>query len=370
MKKIYILGIILAIVVLGALVLNSTTGLFSLSNPGEIKIGVVATITGVGAYSGQQELRGLQLAQDEINANGGINGKQIKLIIEDSKTDAKEAVLAVNKLINVDNVKYIIGDSWSTTTNNIVSITNENNVILFSPVAILDSLSKDDYFFRNIPNINSMMSPLAKYIYDQNVRTVVILRQDTPFGLEHANDFKSEFEQLGGKIVLEEKFSLTETDFKTEIAKIRELNPDAIFNLHATGPMIGVLAKQLKENNIGALMFGSFGSENGKLIQEYGNEVNNLIYPYPYVLNEDNNNYFQKYNELPDSIAANSYDGLMILVKAIEKGNSVDDVKQILLATQNYNGLSGQTSFDANGDVIKPIIIKQIKDGTFIQLNN
>lgn len=379
MKKIFILGIILAIVVVGVLVLNATTGLFSLSNPGEIKIGVIATITGVGAYNGQQEIRGLQLAQDEINANGGINGKRINLIIEDSQVNNETVTKAINKLIGVDNVKYVIGDSWSSTTETIVPITNKNKVILISPITTLDSLSKEDYFFRTISTTKEMMLLLAKYAYyDMNVKTVGVLRQDTPFGLEHSNDFKIEFEKLSGRIVGEESFQLNDSDLRTEITKIKDKNPDAIFNLHATGPMLGLLMKQAEELGIKTKWLGSWGSENGKLMKEYGSIVNGLTYAYPFELNLNNSKtkkfvdaYKLKYNELPDLTVANSYDSLYLVAKTISLcGNNTDCAKTQLENTKNFDGVSGNITFNKNGDVVKSIIIKQAQDGKFIKVSN
>lgn len=379
MKTRYILGIVLAIVVLGAVVLNTTTGLFSLSKNDTINIGVVATITGVGSYQGQQELRGLQLAVDEINANNRINGKKVNLIIEDSQVNNEVATKAINKLIEVDKVKYVIGDSWSSTTEVIVPIINKNKIILISPITTLDALSKEDYFFRTIPTTKEMMNLLANYAYnDMNIRTLGILRQNTLFGFEHSTDFKIVFEKLGGKIIGDESFALTDNDLRAEITKIKDMNPDAIFNLHATGPMLGLLMKQAQELGVNVKWIGSWGSENGKLVKEYGSIVNDLTYAYPFELDLSNvktkkfvDSYEQKYNELPDLTVASSYDSLYLIVKAIELcNNNTDCAKQQLENTKNFDGVSGNIAFDKNGDVIKPIIIKEIKDGKFVKVSN
>lgn len=344
-----------------------------------IKVGVIATLTGVGAYQGQQELRGLELARDEINSNGGVDGKQIEFIVEDSKADPKEAVRVFQKLISIDNVTFIIGDSWSSTTVALVPLANENNVILISPLALLNELSRDDYFFRTIPAVQSMMEPLARHAYESlKSRRVGILRQQTPFGVEHAQYFKAVFEKLGGVVVGEESFPLSQTDVRTEITKLKSSNPDTILNLHGTGPILGNLMKQAKELGVEAQWISSFGAQNIPLVNEFSETIDGLAYPYPYDGDSDmesvktfNERYQKQFNELPDMTAANSYDALMVLTKTIENtGENPTNVKNGLLSVKNYSGASGEFSFDPNGDVKKPIIIKQIQSGKFVKVSD
>ncbi len=360
------------------LVIGAALAVFPEKQKGAIKIGVVATLTGVGAYQGQQELRGLELARDEINSKGGIKGKQVKLFVEDSKADPKEAVRVFQKLISVDGVKFVIGDSWSSTTVALVPLANENKVLLISPLALLNELSADDYFFRTIPAVQKMMETLAQHAYGSlESRSVGILRQQTPFGVEHTKYFKEEFEKLGGIVVGEESFPLSQTDVRAEITKLKSTNPDTVLNLHGTGPILGNLMKQAKELGLDVNWISSFGAQNIPLVKEFGTVVEGLIYPYPFdsdanikSIQNFNNQYQERFNELPDMVAANSYDALMVLAQAINNaGEDTFKVKQRLLKTKDHNGASGEFSFDQNGDVEKPIIIKQIHDGKFVKVS-
>ena len=133
------------------------------SQQDNLKLGVVGTLSGFGSFYGQQELRGVELAVDEINAEGGINNKKIELTVEDSASNPTTSVSVIQKLINVDKTSFVIGDSWTSTTVNMFPITNENKVILISPIASLDELSEDDFYFRTVPTIRDMMKPLAEY---------------------------------------------------------------------------------------------------------------------------------------------------------------------------------------------------------------
>lgn len=370
--KIIAILVVLALIVWGL----SSLGGKPVTETGPIKIGVVVSQTGVGAYQAEQSLRGLNLAAEEINSAGGIDGRKVELTIEDSKTAPASAVAAVKKLIEIDGVKVIIGDSWNSTTEAMVPVTNQSKVILISPIASLDSLSADDYFFRTIPNTNDMIVPLADYAARTGIKKVAILRQNTPFGIEHAADFKAAFEKNGGSIVSEEGFELTTTDYRSQITKAKASNPDAIFDLAATGPSTGLLIKQAKDLGVNVKWLGSYGSENGALVKEYGPTIEGLTYPYPY--NAQSNDvtvksfvdaYKQKYQETPDFGAANSYDALQVIATAIKEAGADDTakIKSALLGIRDFAGASGTLSFDRNGDVKKPIMIKQIKNSQFVE---
>ncbi len=342
-----------------------------------IKIGVIATLTGPGAFQGQQEVRGLEICRDEINASGGVNGKQIELIIEDSKTDPATGVSAFKKLTEIDGVQFVIGDSWTSATTPLIPLANQQKVVLISPIALLDSMSQDDYFFRTIPPVSKMMTPLAQYAYnDLNLRRVGILLQENQFGVEHADDFSREFERLGGELVGIESFEMTSTDVRSEILKIKEKQPDGILNLHATGPMMGLLVKQAIELDVNVVWLGSFGAENQPLVDQYGRIIDGMVYPYAYDANDSSKSvqqfvseYKKRFDGTPDITAANAYDALKVLAFAIQStGENPSAVKTFFPSIQEFEGGSGVLSFDQNGDVQKPILIKRVQNQSFVVL--
>jgi len=132
-KKLTIVIVILIIAIIGITIVELTITGNNIESKSEVmKIGVIGTLTGVGSFHGQQEIRGVEIALDEINSNGGINGKKIKLIIEDSPGNPEKAVSAFKKLTEINKVDFIIGDSWSSTTVVIVPIANEKKILLIS----------------------------------------------------------------------------------------------------------------------------------------------------------------------------------------------------------------------------------------------
>lgn len=343
----------------------------------EIRIGVVGSFSGMGAYFGEQERRGVELAAEEINQNGGINGKRVKLFFEDDSTKDVQAVTALKKLVEVDQVHYVIGGSWNSTTAAMVPVANEKEVILISPVSVLSALSADDYFFRTVSSTQDMMVRLARYARDANIQTVSILATNTAFGLEHVQTFENEFERLGGLIVSKEMVVFDQPSVKTELAKIKSSNPDAILNLYSSGPPIGLPMKEAKELGIKTKWLTSFGGESQPLITEYGSIVEGMVYVYPYDSNDSSpaiqqfvQLYREKYQSIPDFSVVGAYDAMKLLAWAIEQsGDDAQKVKSFLTQVKNYSGASGLVSFDQNGDVKKEIIIKQIQNGSFVGIN-
>lgn len=377
MKATKTIGILLVLALIAWGLLSLGGGNKQVASTEPIKIGVVVSQTGVGSYVGEQSLRGLNLAVDSINSAGGINGRKIELIVEDSKAAPATAVTVLKKLTDIDGVKIVIGDSWNSTTEAMVPVANSSKTLLISPVASLDSLSADDYFFRTIPVTNDMIVPLAEFAVKAGIKKVAILRQNTPFGIEHATDFKKAFEQAGGIIVSEESFDLTTTDYRSQITKVKASNPEAIFDLAATGPSTGLLIKQAKDLGVDVKWFGSYGSENGALVKEYGLVIEGLTYPYPYNGQSDDAAvktfvaaYSQKYDQTPDFVVANSYDALQVVASAIKQvgADDVSKIKSALLGIRDFHGASGVLSLDQNGDVKKPIMIKQIIGGQFVEV--
>jgi branched-chain amino acid transport system substrate-binding protein len=376
-KKILSLGaIIVAIILVISVGAINQTGFFIVENDETIKIGVVGGFTGLGAYYAQQEQRGVELAVEEINSLGGIKGKKIVTIYEDSEINDAKAVTAIRKLISVDKVNFVIGDSWNATSMAMEPIATENDVILISGVTILTNMSKDDMFFRTVPTIRNLMSELAEYSYESGVRRVGIIKNQFAFGEEHAIEFKKRFIELGGEIVAEEQVLHTQQDMKTELLRIKANNPDGLLNLHTSGAMLGLLAKQAKEMGLDIQLISTFSTENHQIKLDYADVMNGTLYPYTFDTTSELDsiqsfitNYTNKYGEMPDFTAANSYDAMKLIAQAIsEIGTNPLEVKKYFLTLTNYEGGSGLISFNSLGDSEREVIIKQFSEGEFVKV--
>jgi branched-chain amino acid transport system substrate-binding protein len=378
-KRILIPLVLLVILIIGVSIYVGMLKSPAINSNEPIKIGVIGTMSGFAAYFGENQLKGLELAKEAINENGGINGQLVELIVEDSQASPLKSLTAAKKLVEVDQVKYIIGDSWSSTVPSFLPITNQSEIIVISPVASLNDLSVDDYFFRTVPKTQMMMKNLASYAYyGLGARKVGIMQLSNEFGHENAAAFTTEFEALGGEIVGHEIFPSDRTDLKSELIKIKVKNPDTIFNIQS-GALLGLMMKQSKELGIEVNWIASYGAENATLIKEYPKISSGLIYPFFYDINSSEpgisefaSAYEKKYNETPNYINAGAYDALNILAKVIAENPDQDAqaIKKALLEVENYQGGSGLISFDSNGDVNKDIFIKQIQESEFVKIED
>lgn len=224
-----------------------------------------------------------------------------------------------------------------------------------------------------------MMDRLAEYAYDHmGVRRLGFMQQQSPYGVEHRDDFSYSFVALGGEVVDVEMFDIRQQDLTTELTKLRAAAPDTIFNLHASGPSLGDLMEQARKLGIDVRWLAAYSAQNQPLVDQFKDVVDGLVYTYPYdnqtelaSVHEFIQMYEDKYGEEPELTAANAYDSLMLLAAAIEEvGEDPLKVKEYLLNVQDYHGASGILSFDENGDVEKPIIIKQIQNGKFVRVSN
>jgi branched-chain amino acid transport system substrate-binding protein len=179
---------------------------------------------------------------------------------------------------------------------------------------------------------------------------------------------------MGGEIDAIESFEVEATDFRTQLRKITLSNPKAIFIVGAS-KHVGMIVKQAKELGIKTQFIASSPVEGEEVLTIAGELANGIIYPYPYDIESEDKNqeafrikYKEKYKMLPEMLAANAFDALMIVAEMIDKyGYNVEKIKDGLYKIKNYHGASGVLSFDKNGDVHKPIIIKKIENGRFVR---
>lgn len=368
-KKIWLVVGIIVVVIVGFGLFNSKV------KTGEIKIGVIASLTGPGAYFGEQLVNGLQIALADINTKGGIDGQKVSLVIEDSKTDNTTALTVAKKLIDIDGVKVIIGDSWNGTTLTILPYTTEKKVIMISPNSSLDAFTKDDYMFRLIPTTADLVKPLATYLKNSGVKTVAFARVTAAFTQEHYTDFKTEFEKLGGSVVADEQFASPGLDVRSELTRIKPKNPDVIFDIHNSGPSIGLLIAQANQLGIKTQYVSTWAAENGALLKQYPKEIEGIIYPFMY--NESDSSTSKNFadkvrasGKTADFFIASGYDILNVVATAINEAGATDTdkIKQALLGIKDFDGASGKFGFDQNGDVTRNIFMKTVKDGAFTKI--
>lgn len=344
------------------------------SNSKDIVIGVIAPITGDVATFGQSTKQAMELATKQINAKGGINGKQVVLKIEDDKNDPVEAANAALKLINQDKVNAIIGSVSSKTTLAAAPITQKNKIPLITSTATNEKVTQvGDFVYRACFIDPFQGQVMAKFAYENLKKTKAAVLYDVgnDYSKGLAESFKSNFTKLGGTITTYETYAKGDQDFNAQLTKIKAANPDVIF-LPDYYNTVGLIAKQARAQGINATLLGGDGWDSDDLVKIGGTAVEGAYFSNHY--SPDNKTpeasafidaYKQAYNAVPDALAALAYDAGNILFDAIKRANSQDGAAIIdaLSKTKDFQAVSGKINFDANRNPIKSAAIITIKDG-------
>ena len=173
------------------------------------RIGVMESVTGVGETYGNVASHAKQMAADEINAAGGVNGRMLELIIEDSKCNAQDAIAAFRKLTDVDRVKIILGTSCSGAMLGVAPLAEEDGIVLFSGLASNpDIANAGDYIFRTQISDVEVGVSTGNVLWSDGIRTVATITEETDYAEGVRRTSAEQFEKLGGVVVAEERFSI------------------------------------------------------------------------------------------------------------------------------------------------------------------
>ncbi len=345
--------------------------------PEEIKIGAILPLTGEAAKYGDAAKKGIDLAIEEINSAGGIKGKKVQAVYEDSQGDPKLGVAAMHKLVTVDKVSTAIGDLFSSVTLAIAPLANKNKIVLLSPASSSPKITDaGDYIFRNCPSDVYEGSIMANYAYNKlGYRNVVLLYINNEYGVGIKDVFKKNFSEKGGVVVAEETFDQNATDFRSQLTKIKKATSEAIYLVGYKE--MGYILKQAKEIGIRTQFLSTVMFEDPEILKIAKNAAEGVIYSASAFDPKSENTVIQnfvksfeeKYNQVPDIFAGLSYDATKIMSIAITQGGySGEGIKTAMYNVKNYPGVAGETSFDANGDAILSPIIKQVKNGKFVPI--
>ncbi len=341
-----------------------------------IKIGVINGMTGKVATYGQKVFVGLTIAEEEINQNNLAGNKKIKLIYEDTRGNAQNAINAFNKLKNIDKVSAIIGPLVSENVLTVGPLAEKEKTLLFVTVSGADDI-KDlgDYVFRNRASALGLSSYFADYLYNnENVKEIAILYMNSGNGITYKEGFTQEFENIGGKIITTETYERGEKEFKTTILKLKNNNVKHVF-IAGYAEEIAAIYKQSAELGFEPHFYSNVGVESDDFVKLTGELSDGTLFCTESVdlknANNKTKNFVEKYKSRtgkePDFFALNSYDALMLIVEAGNKyGFTSDGIKKGLYEIKDYEGVSGKMSFDENGEVIKDFAVKQIRDGKFV----
>ncbi len=339
-----------------------------------IKIGLVGPFSGKAAAFGEFMNRGLALTSTTMNA---AEFSAMQIIKADDMCDGKTAVSAVQKLIEVDHVNYIIGPLCNAATLSTEKLFEDNKVISISIGLPSNQIANmGPYHFAFSPEIEFLMKRLAGYVNERGLKNIAIIHTVSPMEEENYSTFRKHFTAGGGTILSDQSIVKGQSDFRDTLAKVKAAKPDAIM-ISVYGPDLVVLLKQMADLKLSSLpRFGIHALQTPDL-KDVMNIAEGIIYPYP----SDNNViasaadyatlYQSKYGTSPDMSSINVYDSLNILNTAIKECgySNKDCVREKLANLKDYEGANGNLTVDARGvGTYKEIMLKTIKDGKFVKL--
>jgi len=371
MKKVWIIvGIVVVAALAFVLIVTQTK-----KDPNEIKIGAILPLTGGAGKYGEDAKGGIELSVEQKNAKGGINGKPIKVIFEDDQSNPQQTVSAFRKLTSIHQLPVIIGGMTSSSALAIAPIAEHDKVVLFSPSASAPVLSMaGDYIFRN--ELSDAYGGVAQAELTWNklgIKKVAIIFINNDYGVGVKDAFLKTFTGLGGDVPVLESFEPDAQDFRAQLTRIKQKLPEAIFIIAYKEAIL--ILRQIKELGIKAKLLSTPVFEDKEIIEKAGKAAEGVIYVYyggfePKSMDEHIRKFVEafriKYNRDPGYYGALGYDAMNIVLLAIEKaGIQSVDIKNGLYQIKDFPGVTGKTTFDSNGDVTKPVILKIVKDGKF-----
>jgi len=352
---------------------NNASQTPQMKDTGPIKIGFIGPLSGDVANIGQNMRAAIEVARDDINKNGGIQGRSVDVMFEDGQCGAKEATNAANKLIRIDDVVALM-TVCSDETLAVAATAEENKVVLISPASTNPKITDaGDYIFRIIPSDSYQGKFVANYVFNTwGKRKIAILyNSDKDWSIGVKNVFKKQFLSLGGAIVAEESSATIDRDLKTQITKIRQANPELIyFPSFVDSGIIGI--KQIREAGITIPIFGGDVWDDTTMPQKLGKNIYSIKFtrtanrklPQSFV---DAMKTITKTDQI-NSYAPRAYDAMQILAQVMNKvGTNTEQIKNELYNVQNYEGIADTYSFDANGDMSNANYeIKEFMNGQII----
>ncbi len=338
----------------------------------EIKIGFIGPLTGDYANYGSLCKQAVEMAIEEQNAKGGINGVTVKLYAEDSEGDPQKALAAMEKLSSSDKVCAIVGSILTGETFSVAERAQQEGIVMITPSASHKDITlTGDYIYRTTPSDGLQGVVAGKYfsqVLGYKKLAVLYAKNDYSQGLYES--MSESFEAEGGTIVATETFMVGDKDFKTQLTKLKNTDAEAIYIPDYTAEMAQILeqASQLKVDK-------PFLSGDGFLSEEIytlaGQYTDGVIYTASAQVEESSaakefkEKYAAKYGIGPDSFATNSYDATNILMSVIAKvGTDRKAIKEGMKEVKDFVGVNGIINFDENGDLVAYQGIYEVEGST------
>ena len=351
------------ILALAVIACGGGEGSISESESSPFQIGVMESLTGPGETYGTVAVQAKQMAADEINAAGGINGRMLELVIEDSKCSAQDAIAAYHKLTDVDGMKIILGTSCSGAMLGVAPLAEEDGVVLFSGLASNpDIANAGDYIFRTqISDIEVGIST-GNVLWADGVRRLATITEGTDYAEGVRRTSVAQFEENGGEVVAEERYASDVTDFRSQLTKLLAVTPDALHLAPQSEFAAGAIVKQARELGYRGPIYGETITVGTTALDIAGDAATGLkaITAAADPDNEKSQEVLANFRERYDYVTlpwhlGSAYDDVYIAAECLKQTNddqSADGFRDCLYGITWSGAIGYNYSFDENGEVV------------------
>jgi len=341
-----------------------------------VKIGAFLSLTGSTAAYGISSLNAIKLATDEVNRAGGIDGKQVELVVEDDHSNTQEVPAIVTKLIKEDKVDALLAEPVSTRAMAAAPIAQQNQVVMISSASVKPELTmQGDHIFRACFISSTEGEAIAEFARNKlkAEKAAIILDEKNDYAVVLAGFFSEAFKKLGGQVVEQQKYEANENELPKQMQAIKEAALDLIFapGFYTTAPMV---AREVKRSAIKAILIGSDGWDSPSLLEGGSESFEGVYFANHFWAGSQDPlvakfvaDYRVRHGVETDSAAATAYDAARMLFDAFKRGKSTDKfaVRKALAETKDFAGVTGKITLDTNRNAHVPVYMLRIDQGKF-----
>ncbi len=358
-KRLVVISL-LAVLALAVIACNGTGG-GEQSAP--FRIGVMESLTGAGETYGTVANQAKLMAVDEINAAGGINGRSLEFVIEDSQCNAKGAVTAYKRLTDVEDVKIILGTSCSSAMLGAAPLAEADGVILFSGLASNpDIANAGDYIFRTQISDLQVGIDTGNSLWADGIRNIATITEATDYAEGVRRTTVAQFELRGGEVVAEGRYSSDVTDFRSQLAKLFDADPDALHLAPQSEFAAGTIIKQARELGYEGPIYAETVSVGTTALEIAGDAATGMkaitadLDPENEKAQEVLANFWERYDyvTLPWHLGS-AYDNVYIAAECLKETNDDQDAegfRDCMYAITWSGAIGNDYSFDSDGEVV------------------
>lgn len=358
------------------LTLAALSVLAACGDPQPIKVGIIVGLTGRSADLGEASRNAVQLAADEVNQSGGINGRPISLIALDDEGRPEAAATAVRKA-HEEGVAAIIGPNLSSTAAAMLPEINRLEIVTISPTASsLDFVDLDDYLFRINWSTRENATIYAKHYYDLGIRNVAaaIDANNRTFSESWLNEFKAAFAALGDVTVKADMFDAnSDQGYSSTARKLVEPDPDAIL-LIANSVDTAQITQQIRKIDKQTLIVAAEWAASERFLHLGGKAIEGIEVVQSYDRNNQSkryldfkNAYLKRFQRLPGYASVASYDAAVMLFAALRNDDDPKALKKNLIDLPVIEGLQQPLKFNKYGDAERRAFFVTVRDGSFVR---